>query len=92
MKNNLSIDSLFLAERIFKRISQSDNCDIIVYNTMLVCFDLFFNKTKLCFLKKGYLQNQKAEQGLAFWDKVHSQITPDNVTYILLLNGMMILL
>ncbi|CAF3976943.1 unnamed protein product [Rotaria sordida] len=39
------------------------------------------------FLKKGYLQNHKAERCFQCIDKMRSKILPDNVTYILLLNG-----
>jgi pentatricopeptide repeat protein len=65
--NNKSV----LAERIFQRIYQSPECDVIVYNAML----------------KGYLQNHQAERCFEFADQMRSKISPDYVTYILLLNG-----
>ncbi|CAF4249093.1 unnamed protein product [Rotaria socialis] len=64
-----------LAERIFERIRQSSECDVIVYNTML----------------KGYLQNHKAEHCFSCVDKMRAKISPDNITYILLLNACTIL-
>ncbi|CAF1285678.1 unnamed protein product [Rotaria sp. Silwood1] len=63
------------AERIFQKISQLPECDVVVYNAML----------------KGYLQNHKAEYCFSYVDKMRSKISPDNVTYILLLNACTIL-
>ncbi|UJR07832.1 hypothetical protein I4U23_012115 [Adineta vaga] len=63
------------AERIFERIRHLPECDIIVYNSML----------------KGYLRNHKPEQCFSCIDKIGSKLSPDNVTYIFLLNACTIL-
>ena len=77
-----------VAERIFERIRHLPECDVVVYNAMLVWLLSSAHVTMLILFQKGYLRNHRAERCFQCADQMrHAQLSPDNVTFILLLNG-----